>query len=171
MLDALAEDAQNPSSGISSISEDTTPALGGDLDTDGKNVKLTPTAGGADQTASGLTATMTAGETLAIGDACYLKSDGKMWKADANGTSTYPSIGIALAAIEADATGDFLFYGFFRDDSYDNTVGGNLYLSATAGAITQTAPTTTGDQVQVLGVATHADRIFLNPQLVLVEHA
>ena len=46
-----------------------------------------------------------------------------------------------------------------------------LYVSATGGALVQTAPAVSGDQVQAAGVATHADRIFFNPALTLVEVA
>ena len=58
-----------------------------------------------------------------------------------------------------------------RDDSYAGwTVGGLLYLSTTAGAITQTAPSGTDDVIQILGVAYASKIIFFNPQLVQVEH-
>lgn len=137
-------------------------------DKDSMTVDAEPSS---DLTASGLKVSMTAGESLAAGDVCYLKSDGKMWKADADDTDTYPALALALATISADASGEFLLKGFFRDDSYTNTVGGSIYLDTTAGGITQTAPSDTDDVIQVLGVATHADRIYFKPDLTYVTHA
>ena len=49
---------------------------------------------------------------------------------------------------------------------------GLIYLSTTGtsgNTLTQTAPSGSGDIVQILGVATHADRIFFNPSLTYAE--
>lgn len=129
-----------------------------------------PTIPDTDQTALGLKASFTAGETLAFGSVCYIKSDGKAWKADADAIATSSAVVLALAAISADAAGSFLLLGFARNDSWSWTVGGLLYLSTTAGAITQTPPSATDDVIQILGIATHADRLYWNPQLSQVEH-
>lgn len=117
----------------------------------------------------GTTATLTAGEALVIGDVCYAKSDGKMWKADADAAATMPVVAMATGTIAADATGEFLLLGYIRDDTWNWTVGGLLYAHTTPGNPTQTAPSGTGDQVQVLGVAVTADIIFFCPSLELVE--
>jgi len=124
---------------------------------------------GSDHTAYGIKAQLTAGENLAFGDFCYLKSDGKMWKSDADAEATMPCTALAIATISADATGYFLLIGVARDDTWNWTVGAKLYASTTAGAVTETAPSGSGDQVQVIGIATNADRILFNPSLVLVE--
>jgi hypothetical protein len=124
-----------------------------------------------DHVGSGIKANMTAGENLVFGDMCYVKSDGKMWKADASVIGTSSAIAMAMATISGDASGSFLFYGFARDDSWAWTVGGLIFLSLTAGGLTQTAPSATGEVIQVIGVATHADRMWMNPGLVQVEHA
>lgn len=127
----------------------------------------------ADDSYSGVTITGTAGEDLAFGDVCYRKSDGKYWKADANQATTMPGVVLCLQAIDesVSATGEFLKYGFIRDDSWTAwTVGGLLYVSAAAtGAMVQTAPSGAGDQVQVLGYAYSAKVIFFNPSYVMVE--
>jgi len=49
-------------------------------------------------------------------------------------------------------------------------VGGLIYVSCTAGALTQTAPVGVGDQIQPVGFATSADCMFFNPAAYLVEH-
>ena len=121
----------------------------------------------------GTTCDGTAGENLSQFDACYLKSDGKYWKSDADAATTMPLIAIATAAISADASGVFLILGFVRKDAWDWSVGGLLYTDegtgGTVGGMTQTAPAGAGDQVQVVGIAITADIIYLFPSLELVE--
>jgi len=125
----------------------------------------------SDHTASGIIVSMTAGENLVFGDIVYFKSDGKCWKANATGGSAaYPSMGMAIATISASAAGDILLHGTARDDSWAWTVGGVVYLSTTAGAATQTQPSATNDVIQVLGIATNADRIYFNPSADYLTH-
>jgi hypothetical protein len=131
---------------------------------------VTLTAAPADQSYSGEVISLTYGESIVPGDILYLKSDGAVWKADANAATFYPAIGLAL---ETASSGSHmvLLRGIYRDDTrYAWTVGGVVYLSATAGDATQTAPSATDDAVQVLGVATHADRIYFSPSLNYITH-
>lgn len=130
--------------------------------------ELTPVP--ADLTASGPKALLTAGESLVFGDVVYVKSDGKMGKADADAIATASSLFMAIATIANDASGYFAMpRNFIRNDAWNWTVGGTIYLSTTAGGMTQTAPTGSDDVIQVMGVATHADRMFFDPQLVQIE--
>jgi len=126
----------------------------------------------SDHNAAGLIASMTAGATLAFGDAVYQKSDGEMHLGDADAAATAGVVALAVASGSDGAASNFMFYGFARDDSWNWTVGGLVYLSTTGtsgNTLTQTAPTGSGDIVQILGVATHADRIFFNPSLTYAE--
>jgi hypothetical protein len=123
----------------------------------------------ADTTATGIKTTETVGESVAFGDILYLKSDGKWWKSDADAATTMPALRMALATASADATCLMLCQGWARNDAWSFTVGGILYASATAGAMTQTQPDGCGDQVQTVGVAYHADKVWFAPSLVLVE--
>jgi hypothetical protein len=124
----------------------------------------------ADHSWTGITAVLTAGENLAIGDACYLKAaDSKMWKADADAAATMPCIALATATIAADALGRFLLLGLMRDDSWTWTPGGLPYPHTTPGNPTQTIPSGSGDQVQVIGVALTSNIILFNPSYELVE--
>lgn len=124
----------------------------------------------ADTTFSGEIITLTAGENLVQGDVCYIKSDGKLWKADANAASTMPVAFISNATISANATGVFGVKGLMRMDSGFNfgTVGGYVYTSGTTGAITQTPPAASGDTVQILGIALTQRILWFSPQLVTV---
>ena len=127
----------------------------------------------SDHTASGIIVSMTAGENLVFGNIVYFKSGGKCWKADAtSGSAAYPAMGMAIATISADAAGDILLNGTARDDSWASlTVGGVLYLSKTAGTMTQSyAAYTTDDVIQVLGIATNATRIYFNPSSDYLTH-
>ena len=92
-----------------------------------------------------------------------------MWKADADAATTMPVKAMALASISADASGKFLLFGWVRDDTWAWTVGGLIYASVTGGALSQTAPSSSGDQVQVVGWAYSADIMFFNPNYALVE--
>ena len=128
------------------------------------NLELLATAHAADHTASGSIVSLTAGEDLVFGNAVYYKSDGKVWKCDADAAATMPVMGLAIATISADDAGEILLVGFARDDTWAWTVGGLVYASETAGGLTQTEPT--GGQVQVVGIATHADRMLFKPEKV-----
>lgn len=126
---------------------------------------------GSDHTATGLKKTATAGENLVFGDVCYMKSDGKMWKADANAAGLYPATAMALETINANASGSFLLQGQARDDTWAWTIGGVIYLSTTPGAMTQTQPAATDDVIQVIGVAfPNADTMYFNPSPDYITH-
>ena len=138
---------------------------------DAKSIVFDPIPA-SDHNAAGMIAPMTAGATLAFGDAVYQKSDGEMHLGDADAASTSGVIAIAVASGSDGASSNFMFYGFLRDDTWNWTVGGLIYLSTTGtsgNTLTQTAPSGSGDIVQILGVATHADRIFFNPSLTYAE--
>lgn len=123
-----------------------------------------------DQTASGLIVAMTYGESITKGDLLYFKSDGKVYKADANGVSTYPVMGLALATAST-GSNNVLLHGVYKDVSrYNFTVGGVVYLSITAGTETQSQPAATNDVIQVVGIATHADRIYFKPSADYLTH-
>jgi hypothetical protein len=129
----------------------------------------------ANVTAYGVKVKLTCGETtgVAFGDVCYMKAaDSKMWLIDADASTSMPGIAMACETLAADAVGDFLLLGFARDDTWNWTVGSLIYgtvTGTTGNTLSHTAPSGAGDQVQVLGVATHADRMYFKPSMVLVE--
>ncbi len=126
--------------------------LAGTEDLTNKSIYI-PSTLPVNQTGAGKKQTLTAGEALVFGSLCYQKSDGKLWKADSNGSNTFPVTHMALGTISADASGTFLLDGVARDDSWTWTISGKIYLSATAGTMTQTAPSATDDIVQLVAVA------------------
>ena len=138
---------------------------------DAANVSLsTPLLAGADHTTTGITAEMLAGGAIAAFDlVCIHTTTQEIVVADASAVATAKSIGIAPVAISDTATGTVLLHGFVRDDTWNWTTGATLYLSETAGAMTETAPTTSGAFVQPVGIALEPDVVYINPDMTLLE--
>ena len=156
-------------SGISSVAEDESPTLGGDLDVGDYSVMLTasPTS---DDTANGMIVTLTvdSGQSQAVGDCMHVDTDGELIQADADAIATMPCLCLALET----GTGakKVLLSGIIRNDDWTWTVGGLVYVSTTAGGLTQTPVSGSGDVSQAVGVALTADVISFNPGgFVLVE--
>lgn len=154
---------------IGALLEDTSPQLGGDLDLNQNYIELSPTPT-SDHTANGIMTQLVYGESIALFEVLYMKSDGKLWRADADAEATSIGIYLALEAGSADQTKKVLMLGFARDDSWTWTVGGQLFLDTTTGALTQTRPSGTGDIIIVLGIAKSATIIDFRPTIAYVEH-
>lgn len=127
----------------------------------------------ADGEFTGIARDFVAGETLIFGDACYFKAaDSRMWKADADQVASMPCIALACGGLSAGETGEFLLWGFIREDDWGYTIGVDLWVPcAAAGPLTETAPAGSGDQRQICGIAETANIIFFCPCLVLAEVA
>ncbi len=135
----------------------------------GTRNRLIPNPSG-DHSASGDTISATAGENVAIGDLCYLKNDGKFWKADADAEATSKGmLALATAAIAAEATGVFLVYGKYRDDTWNWTLGQELYIHTTGGNPTGTRPAGANDIVRIIGHAYTTTILFFNPDQTYLE--
>lgn len=120
---------------------------------------------------SGPSATFTAATALAQWDVCYITSASKMAKASAVTISTAYPMAICTNAIAQDSSTTFALCGaFVQNNAWTWTPGGVLYLSAsTAGAMTQVAPSSSGQCVVIVGIALNATTIMFEPQLVIVE--
>ena len=123
----------------------------------------------ADEKWSGITISGTAGETLAVGDLCYLKtSDTKWWLTDGilDGTDTSFTLqlGVCVLAGAADATTEILVYGKVRSAAFPVfTVGAPVYMSDTAGDMVVAQPSTTNFAIRKVGYALTADELVFNP--------
>ena len=164
---------------IGNVSEDATPQLGGDLDLVNYEI-LADTTPGTDHTGSGLKGVFTNGNagSVAFGDVCYMALDGHLEFVDADASTSMPGLYMALGTIAAAASGEWMIMGVARDDTWNWTIGpgisGLIYASVTAttgNTLSQTAPSATGDQVQIVGTALSADVMMFNPSPVLVEIA
>jgi hypothetical protein len=75
-------------------------------------------------------------------------------------------------AIDTQFLRGMLLRGYVYNSAWNWTsIGGELYLSTTAGAITQIQPTGSGDIVRVVGYAINADLIYFNPSQDWIELA
>lgn len=106
--------------------------------------------------------TATAGEALAAGDMVYISATGTILKADATAPAK-AARGYVLASVLNAGTATVYF-----DESNSGvtglTPGSTYYLSATAGAVTLTPPTTAGNIVQEVGFAVSATNLHVNIQ-------
>ena len=97
-----------------------------------------------------------AGEALTKGDALYISgiSGNKpvVMKADANDPAKMPSFGLAGATVSTNANVNCVTYGQIHSlDTTAFSLGDQLYVSTTAGALTSTAPTGETSLIQNLG--------------------
>lgn len=95
-------------------------------------------------------------------DAVYLNGSSQWALADANGTNTFPARGLAVATVSTGNATTVLIRGTVRNDAWNWTPGGTIYLSTTAGGLTQTAPSGSGDKIQAVGFALTADIAFFD---------
>jgi len=123
----------------------------------------------ADHQASGLSFFSAVGETVAFPNVLYCKNDAEFYKADASTNTMVPVSVMALQSKTNGQTCELFYSGLVRDDSWSWTKGGILYLSETAGAMTQIMPTGTYRQVQKMGHAINTNTIFFHPDLTVIE--
>jgi hypothetical protein len=105
-----------------------------------------------------------------FGQVMYVEADGEFNAADADATTTMPGVCVLVTAGEG-ASKDCVISGTVTETDWNWTPGAILYVStdpATTTGLTATAPSGTGDQVQVVGIALSADTILVQPSLVLV---
>ncbi len=101
--------------------------------------------------------------------ALYQAADTHFDTALATATTTMPCLALALETGTGDK--DVLLQGIVRDDSWTWSCGLVYVSKDTAGALTQTAPSTTGQQVQIIGWALAANILYFNPMYPMVEIA
>ena len=128
----------------------------------------------SDHSVSGITAIEPTGQAGVFGDILYLASDG-MWNLGHAGVAIYtPALRMATGTITDGSSYELLITGFARDDTWNWTPGGIIYLNdvgTSTNTLTQTAPSDSGDIVQRVGVATHADRMWFDPDFTILEIA
>ena len=107
------------------------------------------------------------------GELCYYKSDGAWAAADADAVATSGGVllGIALGT-DPDSDG-MLLRGMFTLDHDPGTIADELYVSTTAGDITGTAPSGSGDVVRVVGYCLDSTngQVWFNPSNDFIEVA
>ena len=144
------------------ISLDTTPQLGGDLDLNERAILIDPSLSTnleyegtvLELTVSGLT----------VGQCVYVNGNNTGALADADAVGTMPAIGIYVG------TNMVLTHGVIRQDTWGWTAGQRVYVG-TDGTLTSTAPSGTGDYVQIMGIAVNVDAVMIMPSLTEVKVA
>jgi hypothetical protein len=104
----------------------------------------------------------TTGSTIAKGAAVYISGHNGnkilIDLADADTSGKYPAIGLASGAIDHNSDGEVTVYGELAGiDTSSYSIGDVLYLSSTAGALTNTRPTSSADAVQNIGKVARSD--------------
>jgi hypothetical protein len=127
------------------------------LDAAGKlDASLLPNGVGADAN------TLTSGEALSAGDFVYITAGGTVLKADCTAIGK-AARGYVLAAV-ANAAPATVYFDESNNVLTGLTPGATYYMHSTAGGVTSTPTTTTGQIVQEVGFATSATSLHVNIQ-------
>jgi hypothetical protein len=115
-------------------------------------------------TAMGVIEGLNAGENVAQWETVYFDATDSEWKqADADAAGEFPAWGIAVAAGTDGNEMLVLTKGIVRNDGWDwSAPNVPLYLSDTAGGLTETAPSTSGDCVQPVGYTISDDEVYFD---------
>lgn len=102
-----------------------------------------------------------AGESLTAGDLCYLNTDGKYWKANANDIDKCSTeLRVAKLDMDADETGPFIEQGSITGAGF--TIGVRYYVASLAGQIT-TVELDSPNLVRYIGTASSETQLEFNP--------
>lgn len=147
-ISVASSDLNTITSKIGNIVEDTTPQLGGNLDWNAKGIIL-------------------AGQVIGSGvsDSNCIYWDGDSWEqADADQATTCDGIlAMSLGSSSVLTDGIFTTTGLTAGDTY--------YVSVTSGGITNSAPSSTGDIVRVIGMALSTTQLLFKPSQTYLELA
>jgi hypothetical protein len=99
--------------------------------------------------------TFTSSGSANQGQLCNMRADGTWELADADNSSASLLLGIALDNVTADGQFSVLLNGIYSTSYHEqigaSTDGAPLYVSRTAGSVTETAPSSTGNYVRLIG--------------------
>ncbi len=118
---------------------------------------------------AGTAAVLRAGENVEQGDLVYLGFNGNIREVDADSNVSMPCIGIALENINNGNKGLVLLQGWVYNSAWTIEEGDFMYVSTTTGEMTGTAPSGSGDQVQVIGTGISEDLLWFNPDFTVLE--
>ena len=103
------------------------------------------------------------GATITAGTPVGIDSGGLVQKADAD--APLACVGFLLTDGASGEVRAVATEGVLQDSAWNWNIGSAVYLSATPGTYTQTAPTGAGTYIQILGIASAADKIVFRPNL------
>jgi hypothetical protein len=158
-------------SAMQNLTDDTTPQLAGDLDTNSKNIVRAKTSV-TNFSSNGEIVKIGTGSTTQ-GELCYYTSSGTWAATDADAVATSGNVLLAIAlGTDPDVDG-MLLRGMFTLDHDAGTIADALYISTTVGNITSTAPSAAGNVVRVVGYCLDSTngQIYFNPSNDFIELA
>jgi len=133
---------------------------------DDSDVEIMADADGMDDDEfNGITITgRNCGENLTQWDLVSIQNDADPWhQADADAAGEFPAFGLSVAACTDGNEAKILVKGVVRNEGWTGlTPGGFVYLSETAGGLTQTAPSTSNSAVQIIGWALSDSEIYFD---------
>ena len=107
-----------------------------------------------------------AGENLSEGDVLYVQSDSEAYKAKADADATSLVVGLCDRDASENGAIGIIPVGSLDITGWGLTAGDSYYLSSsTAGEVTNTAPTTSGEYVVPLGIALSTTEMAINIQV------
>lgn len=105
-----------------------------------------------------------AGETLGIGDLCYLSTDGKWYKSSSLSSITCSTeLRMSIEVLGVNNEGKFLLYGEIFLEGYSLPVGVKYYVGASLGTITDTPKATSNSYQRYIGTSKTTESIVFNP--------
>jgi hypothetical protein len=101
--------------------------------------------------------------TLTAGNLYYLNSSQVWTIADADAVAS--STGLLAIALGTDPSNGMLLRGYARNSAWTQSTGDKLYVSQTAGGLTNTVPTASGTVIRLVGYMLSGtnDQIYFNP--------
>lgn len=118
--------------------------------------------GGGGGSADTVELSITAGEAVALDDAVYLHTDGKVYKAINSDTRAKATVvGVVKTAANANANATIVLRGKVTSVGAFGAAGNVLWLSNSAGQISNTVTTVSGDFITKVGTALDADNLVV----------
>jgi len=118
---------------------------------------------------AGQTAIIEAGDTITQGNFLYWDASGHLVRADADAAASMPAVCFALNSTTSGHNALVLMQGWVYNSAWTLAEGDEVFVSTAIGAVTTTAPSDSGDQVQVVGIALTEDLLWFNPDYTVLE--
>jgi hypothetical protein len=159
-----------PGTGVATALAATTNGTGGVVTTDGtavltnKSITFNAALGTDDTFTGNIIAGLNNTGGVTQWNVVSINSSSQWLHADADAAATR-AFGVAVSTATTGNAVSVLTQGTVRNDAWNWTVGGTVYLStdpSTTSGMTQTAPTGASDVVQLIGYALTADIIYVN---------
>ncbi|MGA2683333.1 MAG: right-handed parallel beta-helix repeat-containing protein [Candidatus Bathyarchaeia archaeon] len=136
-----------------------------------QNVTTPINDGGTFTITNAKTQIVTVNGAVTGGQLLYEGTNGQYYVARADSAADMGGINVCVTAMAAQTVGAggqclIMTQGYFTNPSWSLTIGSAIYASAaTAGAVTQTAPSATNNVIENCGSAYSATEVWFNPQV------